>query len=342
MPLVNRVGLALGGIFALMLLGRANAQPVAVELSGGDGVPGGMTCITVALAASAEPVFALSVDLGFADAPASIAAETDCALVSSTAGVAKRCTDRSDVLLRCGVYGDATPIVSLPTGDLLRCCFTLSSTAEPGSYRVSDQCDAVDEFGNPLLVSCGTGAITVELPSPTPSPSETPSATPNPTPTVTPNPTSTETSSPTLVPTATLTRSHTPTTTPTHSSTATWTPSPTPTPSFTVTKTPVPTASATPATCIGDCTDDGEVTVDELITMVTIALGTGQLSTCPVGDANDDGEITVDEIIGAVNNALTGCFTAQVRCGDVACPSGLICCNALLSICTPPGGVCVQ
>lgn len=63
------------------------------------------------------------------------------------------------------------------------------------------------------------------------------------------------------------------------------------------------------ALCVGDCNNDGEVTVDELVTMVNIALGTIHVSTCQAGDANHDAEITVDEIIAGVNNALMGCTT---------------------------------
>jgi hypothetical protein len=64
-------------------------------------------------------------------------------------------------------------------------------------------------------------------------------------------------------------------------------------------------ASAT--TCIGDCNDDGSVTVDQILTMVNIALGNTPVTTCEAGDANHDNEITVDEILTAVNNALNGC-----------------------------------
>jgi hypothetical protein len=59
--------------------------------------------------------------------------------------------------------------------------------------------------------------------------------------------------------------------------------------------------------CVGDCNCDGQVTVDELITMVSIALGTVVEDACLTGDANGDGQITVDEIIVAVTNALNGC-----------------------------------
>jgi D-alanyl-D-alanine carboxypeptidase len=51
----------------------------------------------------------------------------------------------------------------------------------------------------------------------------------------------------------------------------------------------------------------GTVTVDEILTMVNIALGNSPISDCLPGDANHDGQITVDEILTAVNNALNGC-----------------------------------
>jgi hypothetical protein len=59
--------------------------------------------------------------------------------------------------------------------------------------------------------------------------------------------------------------------------------------------------------CVGDCSTDGQVTVNEIITMVNIALGSADVSICLAGDANNDGQITVDEILKAVNYALSGC-----------------------------------
>jgi hypothetical protein len=59
--------------------------------------------------------------------------------------------------------------------------------------------------------------------------------------------------------------------------------------------------------CTGDCKGDGQVTVDELLTMVNIALGTAAITACPAGDAGGDGQITVNEIVAAVGNALSGC-----------------------------------
>jgi hypothetical protein len=52
------------------------------------------------------------------------------------------------------------------------------------------------------------------------------------------------------------------------------------------------------------------VTVNELITMVNIALGNAPVTSCTVGDTNNDGTITVNEIIAGVNNALNGCPAA--------------------------------
>jgi bacillolysin len=63
-----------------------------------------------------------------------------------------------------------------------------------------------------------------------------------------------------------------------------------------------------PTTCVGDCNGDGAVTIDELLSMVNIALGSGS-ATCAAGDANADGQITIDEILMAVNAALTACPT---------------------------------
>lgn len=59
--------------------------------------------------------------------------------------------------------------------------------------------------------------------------------------------------------------------------------------------------------CVGDCDGGGTVTVDELLTMVSEALGSVAAATCPAGDANDDGSLTVDEIITAVGHSLSGC-----------------------------------
>ena len=60
-------------------------------------------------------------------------------------------------------------------------------------------------------------------------------------------------------------------------------------------------------TCPGDCNGDGEVTINELITAVNIALGSQQVSACQAADTSHDGSVTINELISAVNSALNGC-----------------------------------
>jgi hypothetical protein len=90
--------------------------------------------------------------------------------------------------------------------------------------------------------------------------------------------------------------------------------SPTPTPTTTPT-TPLPsvTPSATPTVtpaasgCVGDCNRDGQVSVDEILTMVDIMLN-GNGGACPAADQWCSGPpIDVVCIIKAVNNALNDC-----------------------------------
>jgi hypothetical protein len=79
--------------------------------------------------------------------------------------------------------------------------------------------------------------------------------------------------------------------------------------------------SAAAVDCVGDCDASGEVTVDEIITLVNISLGGAVLSTCPAGDRDGSGEITVDEIIAAVNNSLGNCpVVAPTPTPETACP----------------------
>jgi hypothetical protein len=51
------------------------------------------------------------------------------------------------------------------------------------------------------------------------------------------------------------------------------------------------------------------VTIDELVRLVNIALGTAEVSECGAGDGNGDGQITIDELVLAVSHALSGCPT---------------------------------
>jgi CSLREA domain-containing protein len=139
----------------------------------------------------------------------------------------------------------------------------------------------------------------VSLTTPTPTFSPSPPITS----TATPSHTATLTATPSLTPTATVTRS--PTATRTHTPTPTDTATATPTVTLTATQAATPTPSATPPPrCIGDCDDSGSVRVDEILTLVNMALGNGGscLSGLAAGVTPD-----VSVILQAVNNALNGC-----------------------------------
>ncbi len=91
------------------------------------------------------------------------------------------------------------------------------------------------------------------------------------------------------------TPSETPTATPT--STATLTP----------TRTPTATPTETPKPCAGDCNGDRVVTVDELLLLANVALGTLPSTACVPGAptaAQDD----LAAIVQAINNAVHGCM----------------------------------
>ncbi len=112
----------------------------------------------------------------------------------------------------------------------------------------------------------------------------------------------------TLSPTATL------------SATATLSPTATasspPTATSTSTAPPSPTPSSTPTadtSCPGDCDSSETTTVDEILTLVSIALGTVDGVACLPGDLDGSGSITVDEILQAVNAALSGCSAVTGR-----------------------------
>ena len=68
-----------------------------------------------------------------------------------------------------------------------------------------------------------------------------------------------------------------------------------------------PTPTRTPIHCVGDCDDSGQVTVNEIVKGVNIALGDAQVDTCPQFDVGGSGTVAITDLITAVNNALHGC-----------------------------------
>jgi hypothetical protein len=152
-----------------------------------------------------------------------------------------------------------------------------------------------------------------KTPMPTLTFTSTVTSTPTDTPPTTPTSTRTQTApappTQTVPPTNTRTGTRTPTNistqTPTLTSVATITG--TPTPPATMIPTPAPTIplTSTPTPCVGDCNGNGQVTVDEILTLVNIALGKDQVSRCPHG-IPDGAAVDVALILQAVNNALNG------------------------------------
>jgi hypothetical protein len=61
------------------------------------------------------------------------------------------------------------------------------------------------------------------------------------------------------------------------------------------------------AVCTGDCDGSGAVGVNEIITLVNIALGTAQPSVCADGGLPIGGDVTIAVLVQAVNHALTSC-----------------------------------
>ncbi|MDX2170048.1 MAG: PEP/pyruvate-binding domain-containing protein [Deltaproteobacteria bacterium] len=66
-------------------------------------------------------------------------------------------------------------------------------------------------------------------------------------------------------------------------------------------------AAAGLARCTGDCDDDKQVGIAELVTMVGVALGRSGVVACPNGDRNHNDAIEIDELVRAVGHALDGC-----------------------------------
>jgi hypothetical protein len=154
-----------------------------------------------------------------------------------------------------------------------------------------------------VTTSRAGGSVSIEVPTPTPSPTFTP--------TNTPSPTASPTNTPTLAPRNTPTSNNTPTETPTQAPVSAPTSTPTvntSTPTNTPTATQTPTLTPTPIAgqCAGDCNGSGDVTVDEIIILVNIGLGTADASACPNGISSGQA-VGIGLIIQAVNNARNGC-----------------------------------
>ena len=75
---------------------------------------------------------------------------------------------------------------------------------------------------------------------------------------------------------------------------------PTATPVFT------PTPTQPPGVCVGDCGDDGEVNISDVIIGVRILLGAADVSDCEAF-ADAQGNVNISQLILGVTNLLNGC-----------------------------------
>ncbi len=91
--------------------------------------------------------------------------------------------------------------------------------------------------------------------------------------------------------------------------------------------------SAARAACLGDCNNDGDVVVSELVSVTTIGLGQAAVSTCPNADPDKTGDVGIVEIVGSLDHALKDdCPAVEAKCGNGAVETGEEC---------DPGGVCI-
>ncbi len=67
------------------------------------------------------------------------------------------------------------------------------------------------------------------------------------------------------------------------------------------------------AACPGDCSGDDQVTVDELIKGVNVALGDSAMNSCPEFDRDGDGAVRVDELLRGVAASINGCPVLTIR-----------------------------
>jgi hypothetical protein len=74
--------------------------------------------------------------------------------------------------------------------------------------------------------------------------------------------------------------------------------------------------------CLGDCDADGEVRINDLLTLVGVVLGEATADVCPAALSAGDETIAIDDLVLAVGVALNGCTAAPVEPTPVPTPAG--------------------
>lgn len=85
---------------------------------------------------------------------------------------------------------------------------------------------------------------------------------------------------------------------------------------------PFPPAPPVPCVCCGDCNQDGEVAVDELVRALDIALGQLDPDACSTLDPDGSGQVTITMLVAAVKAALHGCGPLLSLVGSVGDVTG--------------------
>lgn len=68
----------------------------------------------------------------------------------------------------------------------------------------------------------------------------------------------------------------------------------------------ISTPTVKPA-CTGDCNNDGQVRIQEVILSINLAMGKQPTECCPNADGNRDGRVTISEVQQVIRNATKGC-----------------------------------
>jgi len=79
------------------------------------------------------------------------------------------------------------------------------------------------------------------------------------------------------------------------------------------------------AACGGDCSDDGEVTIDEVLLGIDIALTKFAADACGGMGSGDSGRTTVEDLVDAVHHATTGCEANMPTPTPTATPTMPVC-----------------